>query len=143
VNELSLTPAPLPNAAGHGHGRYFWHPQGDLGAGWQLNVLVAKGDAELACDEIGLWLGVMVRLVVTGGLVVVDGPGESGDGHDNAGEGDRVNVPVRALLVVVVGQDRPDFSRQSRAEIRGPPSGCPRRGPPPWSAMTGPAIAPR
>ena len=52
-------------------------------------------------------------------LVVVDGPGEGGDGHDQAGQRDRVQVPVRALLGVAGGQGGLDLGGQARAEVGG------------------------
>jgi hypothetical protein len=91
-------------------GDYF----GDLlGAGGERRVLAAEGDADLAAMELGGWVGGVVA------LVVVNGPGEGGDGHDQAGQRDRVEVPVRALPGVAGGQGGLDLRRQVRAEVGG------------------------
>ena len=52
-------------------------------------------------------------------LVVVDSPGEGGDGHDQGGQRDRVEEPVRALLGVERGQGGLDLGGQVRAEVGG------------------------
>ena len=57
------------------------NPLGFCGHG---DLLLAEGDADLAGD------GARFRIGCVAALVVVDGPGEGGDGHDQAGEGDRV-----------------------------------------------------
>jgi hypothetical protein len=52
-------------------------------------------------------------------LIVVDGPRQGGDSHDQAGQRDRVQIPVRALLGVAGGQGGLDLGGQVRAEVRG------------------------
>src|ERR1700759_2668848 len=74
------------------------HYLGDaLGIGRQGHVPVAKGDAKLPGDRVrlGLFLAGAVALVVllgTVALVVVDGPGEGSNGHDQPGKRNRVQV---------------------------------------------------
>jgi len=51
--------------------------------------------------------------------VVVDGPGKGGDGDDQGGQRDRVQVPLRALLGVAGGQSGLNLRRQA-----GPRSGA-------------------
>src|SRR5580700_5859000 len=81
--------------------------------GGKRGVLVAKGYADLAGDGAGR----RVRDVLA--LVVVDGPGQGGDGHDQAGQRNRVQIPVRALLGVAGGQCSLDLGAQVRAKFRG------------------------
>ena len=56
-------------------------------------------------------------------LVVVDGPGEGGDGHDQGGQRDRVEVPVRALVGVAGGEGGFDFGGQAGAVVGGEDGG--------------------
>jgi hypothetical protein len=51
-----------------------------LGTGGEGHVLVAECDADLAGDGVGRRLLSMCAVA----LVVIDGPGEGGDGHDQA-----------------------------------------------------------
>jgi ribosomal protection tetracycline resistance protein len=100
--------------AGDLGGDYF----GDaVGAGGQDGVLFAEGDADLAGDDLGWRLGGVVA------LVVVDGPGEGGDGHDQAGQGDRVDEAVQALGGVTGGEDGLDLAGQGAAEVGGEDDG--------------------
>jgi hypothetical protein len=51
-----------------------------VGAGSERHVLLAEDDADLPGDGVGRGLLVMRAAA----LIVVDGPGEGGDGHDQA-----------------------------------------------------------
>jgi len=66
-------------------------------------------------------LGRRVRGVVA--LIVIDHPGEVGYGHDQGGERNRVEVPVRAVLHTAGGQGGFDLGGEAGAKFGGEDSG--------------------
>ena len=90
-----------------------------VGAGRQGHVLVAEGDADLADDGVGRKLLVMGAVA----LVVVDGPGKGGDGHDQAANRNHVQVAVWSPVPAPGGQGRLDLGWQVPAQVRGEDGG--------------------
>ena len=79
-------------------------------------VLLAERDADLTSD--GFFPG-RLNLGFAGAvaLVVVNGPGEGGDGHDQGAQRDRVEETLRPLVAGPGGQGGLDLDRQVLAQV--------------------------